>query len=176
MESRSNRKDGKRGRRRAWFFYLLGVIVTLMGYAGSHVDHLPVVRGILTPLHAGAEEGLATLLSEHELLPGMRGFEELAEVMTRDISFHGEVGAAPPIVKFALEEPLIGFGPKSGGFYQNITVEFEAGGSLEGDVRKFQSDVDSLKSNSLFYYSTVVMLLGLVLQLVGLLSKNGASD
>lgn len=165
-------------KRRGWFLYSLGVIVTILGICGSNADYLPFVRRVISPLFASARIGFDTLLRNGELKKGEEGFAELAYIAAKNITFtsNGQNVAGPPIQKFRLGDARPRVGRMNDVPFADVKrpvlMEFPYGEPLEADVEDFRKDLDELKLASKSQYGIGVSVLGIAIGFIGFMRKT----
>jgi hypothetical protein len=159
--------------KRGWLLYLVGAVVTVLGLCGSNLDYFPALRLLITPFYARAQSGFDTLLKNQELLPADRGFSELAQIAAKRVTHNRQQETGPPIQKFTVGQPMLGFGPNNtGGMYHPIVMEFPSDQTVRGDVEDFRSDLAEVKANSAARYSLAVALAGIFIGFIGFLRKG----
>lgn len=159
---------------------VVGIVLEIAAFLVSNADEIPFVLHVVSPDYARAMEGLARLesggLAASQLLPGMPGFEECADLyiqMFRQQASQEEL-ADLRINRFHhLPRVSLDLSPGEGSrTVRHLEVHLSNGQQVSSSLESLEAKIERLKRGDLFSVSAFVFCLGVLLQVLAIVAEE----
>lgn len=145
--------------------FFLGLLLIISGFLVDKASNIPWVLSILSPEYVAAQSGLSRLDDLASLLPGDRGFEEIASTYAEDLRFNDTTKRVDWTVvdKIGPRKSQVSsisyLGPKT---WIPLDFHLTNGQTLPYDLILLRQDVEGLKTADLSFWGGLLFWLGVL--------------
>ncbi len=149
--------------------FLIGLILEFAAFLGGQTANIPIVLKLVSPECARAQFGIQLLVNKKILQPEDPGFSAVSKILIQALQpgYSSNNGGKISVEKLTCGGPGIGFGPQRAGEVLLGSVVLSNGQTIPYDFMSLRRRVDTLQNISLFAYSLVVFLVGVMTQCFG---------
>jgi hypothetical protein len=160
--------------------FIVGVVLELGGFLVSNAEEIPAVSRIVSRNYAFAKEGLATLETgskmNTELLPGMRGFDQCAELYMTILRNQNPPESLRGVSVTRFFHPAevtqvfdVNRGVRS---KRPLEIQLSNGQKVHSTLESLQAKIEPLKSSSLFMAAAAIFGIGLAFHIAAFVCEH----
>ncbi len=151
----------------------MGLVIEATAFLISQSDAIPVFYRILSPTYYYANNGISLLFEKQKLEPQDQGFDEISQMFKNIAATQNsaEILEQIKVTEFILKGGMLAFSETRAREVINVEVKLSNGQSLLWDMEEIRKLIDATKVTNIFHWTSVLFLIGIVIQIMGFLFK-----